>query len=260
MLHPESCIAAQLAVARRHGAELHLGERVLEVDTSAAAAQVRTTSRTFSAAQVVLCTGAWLPGMVGGPLATPRLRVLRQVLHWFDTERSDWYDPKRCPVFIWLHGPTVEEAMYGFPLGDGQPGVKVATEQLSEETDPDRVERHITESEVQAMFNQHLHGRLLGLQPRTVHGTTCLYTMAPDGGFVVDRHEALKEFETHGTVFMFEIELALVKIGIAAVQEPVISRFDGDRGMPTCVARHRYQQNFVITCARERAHRGKAKP
>lgn len=191
VLHPESCIAAQLAVARRHGAELHLGERVLEVDTSAAAAQVRTTSRTFSAAQVVLCTGAWLPGMVGGPLATPRLRVLRQVLHWFATERSDWYDPKRCPVFIWLHGPTVEEAMYGFPLGDGQPGVKVATEQLSDETDPDRVERHITESEVQAMFNQHLHGRLLGLQPRTVHGTTCLYTMAPDGGFVVDRHPAL---------------------------------------------------------------------
>jgi sarcosine oxidase len=139
----------------------------------------------------VLCTGAWLPGQVGAPLAAPRLRVLRQVLHWFATEQPGWYDPARCPVFIWLHGPRVEDAMYGFPLGDGQPGVKVATEQVVHETDPDAVDRGIAPAEVKAMFEQHLQGRLRGLLPRTVHGATCLYTMAADGRFVVDRHPRL---------------------------------------------------------------------
>lgn len=191
LLHPEACIAAQLEVARRHGAVLRLGEPMLELSGGTASAAVRTAQGHYEAAQVVLCTGAWLPGQVGAPLAAPRLRVLRQVLHWFATERPDWYDPAHCPVFIWLHGPRIEDAMYGFPLGDGQPGVKVATEQVEQECDPDAVDRTIAPAEVQAMFEQHLQGRLRGLLPRVVHGATCLYTMAADGGFVVDRHPQL---------------------------------------------------------------------
>jgi len=194
LLHPEACIAAQLEVARRHGAVLRLGEPMLALEASAnggAGASVRTAQRTYRAARVVLCTGAWLPGQVGGPLAAPRLRVLRQVLHWFATEQPGWYDPAQCPVFIWLHGPREEDAMYGFPMGDGQPGVKVATEQTARETDPDALDRSIAPAEVQAMFEQHVQGRLRGLLPRTVHGATCLYTMAADGRFVVDRHPGL---------------------------------------------------------------------
>ncbi len=192
LLHPEVCIAAQLDVARRHGAELRVGEPMLEVAASGTGASVRTAQGAYQAARVVLCTGAWLPGQVGGPLAAPRLRVLRQVLHWFATEQPGWYDPAHCPVFIWLHGPRMEDAMYGFPMGDGQPGVKVATEQTVQECDPDAVDRTIAPAEVQAMFEQHLQGRLRGLLPRTVHGATCLYTMAADGGFVVDRHPRLE--------------------------------------------------------------------
>jgi sarcosine oxidase len=37
----------------------------------------------------------------------------------------------------------------------------------------------------------HVSGRLRGLLPRAVHGATCLYTMAADGRFVVDRHPRL---------------------------------------------------------------------
>lgn len=190
LLFPEACVAAQLELAARHGAALHTGEAMLEIAAAGGGVVVRTERAAWHAAQAVLCTGAWLPAQVGSPLST-RLRVLRQVLHWFATDRPQCFAPERCPVFIWLHGPGPQAAFYGFPMADGVNGVKVATEQYHTSTDPDAVERAIAADEVATMFEQHLRGRLPALQPRAVHGATCLYTMDPDGRFVVDRHPRL---------------------------------------------------------------------
>jgi sarcosine oxidase len=190
VLFPEACVATQLELAARCGAELRFGESMRELRAEAGGVVVRTDRATLHAAHAVLCTGAWLPGQVGEPLVA-RLRVLRQVLHWFATSAPRPFDAERCPVFIWLHGPTADDTFYGFPMADDVNGVKVATEQLRDTCDPDRVERGIAPEEVAAMFEHHLRGRLPALEPRAVAGATCLYTMAPDGRFVVDRHPRL---------------------------------------------------------------------
>ena len=188
VLAPERCVAAQLAQACRHGAELSLGEQVLSVTAGAGGVTLKTDRGTRQAARVVLTAGAWNPALAGAPFA-PRLAVQRQVLHWFRAAApAPW---AASPVFIWLHGPAAEDAMYGFPLGDGVDGVKVATEQMRVACDPDAVERSVSDDEAGAMYATHIRGRLAGVGPQAVAAATCLYTSTAGGRFIVDRHPAM---------------------------------------------------------------------
>lgn len=190
VLFPEACVRAQLQQAERHGARLLRRCRMTGLAPAGSGVAVHTEQGTLHAAHAVLCTGAWLPGQVPGA-ATARLRVLRQVLHWFEATQPAWFDAPACPAFMWLHGPGLEDAFYGFPRVDGRAGVKLATEQFSADTDPDRVDRQVAPQATQALFDRHLAGRLRGVAPRVLHEATCLYTMAPEGRFVVAPHPAL---------------------------------------------------------------------
>ncbi|MEP7301623.1 MAG: N-methyl-L-tryptophan oxidase [Caldimonas sp.] len=186
-LFPERIVAAQLAEARRHGAVLRLDERVLAIEPGPGAVAVRTERGRLSAPRVVVTAGAWLPGLGDAALAT-RLRVLRQVLYWFGVAEPALYAPERCPVFIWMHGPAASDAMYGFPMLDGVAGAKVASEQDTVESDPDRVERRVAAEDAAAVYERHVRGRLRGLSAQVVRSATCLYTSTADASFIVGPH------------------------------------------------------------------------
>lgn len=187
VLRPERCIAAQLAVARRHGARLQVNEAVLSIEGTAHGVTVRTARATYAAARAVVTAGPWLPGLVGGAYAQ-RLRVLRQVLHWFRPKQPALYAPGRSPVFIWMHGRSDEDYFYGFPMIDGHEGVKVATEQYTATTTPEAVDRQVSAGEQARMFEAHVAGRLRSVTPEAVHAAACLYTVSTDSGFIVDAH------------------------------------------------------------------------
>jgi sarcosine oxidase len=71
---------------------------------------VRTASATYTAAQVVVAAGAWLPEFLGQAAAD--------------------FSAERMPIFIWMYGDGQEDYMYGFPSADpARPALKVATEQ-----------------------------------------------------------------------------------------------------------------------------------
>lgn len=191
VLAPERCVAAQLAAAARCGADLRYGERVLSLSTSAnttdSGVRVQTERETLHAAQVVLTAGPWV-GALAGPRYAQRLAVQRQVLHWFHTPAPALWSAPTCPVFIWLHGPRVEDAMYGFPMGDGIDGVKIATEQVTLQSDPDAVERQVSDDDARTMHNTHIRGRLAGIDATSVATATCLYTSTASGGFIIGPH------------------------------------------------------------------------
>ena len=189
VLFPERIVAAQLADAARHGATLRLDERVLSVEPQASGVEVVTDRGRVSAARVVVCAGAWAPGLAGAAFGATRLRVLRQVLWWFGVADPALYAPERCPVFIWIHGSGGERAsMYGFPMVDGVAGPKVASEQVTVESDPDRVDRHVDDSAAHAFHAEHVAGRLRGVTTRVLRTATCLYTNSPDASFLVRPH------------------------------------------------------------------------
>ncbi len=186
LLFPERCVAAQLGLARRHGASIRTGETVLSLEPCGSGVAITTDKGRIEAGRAVLAAGAWLPALAGGALAT-LASVHRQVIMWFATDEPALYDPARCPVFIWMHGPAESDYLYGFPLLPGTAGVKAATECYPGHVAPDQIDRTVSAAEAQEVFARHLDGRLRGLTNRLVRAATCLYTVTPDAGFIVDR-------------------------------------------------------------------------
>ncbi len=187
-VRPERCIAAQLSLAWRHGAEVMLDTAVAGItpDGPGATTVVTAAGHRFTAAQVVVASGPWTAGLIGQPLGQ-HLRVCRQVLHWFGADDEAVYAPERFPVFIWMHGNRQEDYLYGFPVPAGSTGIKVATEQHEEAiADPDLLRRGVADGEQRAMYRDHVQGRLRGVRPGALRSSACMYTVTPDSGFIVD--------------------------------------------------------------------------
>jgi sarcosine oxidase len=172
---PQRCIKAQLdAVADQ--SRLRFGETVLERSQVGGRVRIRTNLATYEAERAVVAMGAWIPGFIGGPFQRD-MRVLRQTLHWFRADEPELWRGEAAPVFLWFHGPRAADVFYGFPLTrGGRPGVKVATEQYAVETAPDDLVRAVSAAESDAMFREHVAGRLRGVSSEPVAAEACLYT------------------------------------------------------------------------------------
>jgi sarcosine oxidase len=193
VVYPERCITAQLAMARRAGAQLLTDEPVQAVVREGGVWRVHTARGTHHAAQVLVTAGAWLPGLAaahGLPWAR-ELCVMRQVLHWLKPEpgREVDFEAGRCPTFIVTRGERYEDTFYGMPLVDGSGGVKVGTEQFEHDTTPDTVGRDVAEAETADLFERLVRPRMSGLSGHALRRSTCLYTMAGDGRFRIGESE-----------------------------------------------------------------------
>ena len=185
-LRPEACIAAQLQLAKRYGAEIRTNERVLGFEPFADGVLVHTVRETIRTKKLILSAGPWLPQLIGPQLGAP-FRVLRQVLYWFEVEDARAYGAENCPVYIWeLQGP--DQAIYGFPAIDGPSGgIKIATQQYKNTTTPDAVEREVSPDEISTMHRL-IAPFFSGLTGHCIKAVTCLYTQTPDSGFVICPH------------------------------------------------------------------------
>ena len=139
-VRPEAAVRAQLQLARRHGAQLRLGEHVEEWGASADGVIVRTDADTYQAQQLVLCAGAWIPQLF--PEGSDIFAIHRQLLYWFPI-REGYEQLRDMPTFIWdlggqTHGFVHLLGFYGFPAIDGRAGgAKVAAESYAHTTTPD---------------------------------------------------------------------------------------------------------------------------
>lgn len=186
VLFPERCVALQLRLARALGAVVRTSETVLSITPSGTGVAIVTDKGRIEAARVVLAAGAWLPGLAGG--AVPKVAsVQRQTLLWFDPDEPALYDPARCPPFIWMHGAGEEDYLYGFPMLPGTTGVKAASERYAGHVEPDQIDRHVSDAERAEVYDRHIAGRLRGISNRVLKAATCLYTVTPDAGFIIDR-------------------------------------------------------------------------
>jgi sarcosine oxidase len=183
-VRPEACVAAQLELARREGADLRTGETVVGIDDGPDGVTVKTADSSYRADRVILSAGPWLPELISS--AHARLfRVFRQVLYWFDIEgpHEPW---ARAPIFIW-ELQDAKQGIYGFPAIDGRTGgVKIATEQYDADTRPDATARDVSAREMTSMYETYVAPNFAGLGRKCVKSAVCLYTVTPDFGFVID--------------------------------------------------------------------------
>ena len=183
LVHPERCIAAQLEMAARHGAEVRTHEEVLDWRPDGGGVVVRTQHGTHCAGRLILAAGAWMSQFM--PALSSTTRVYRQVLYWFEPEGpAEVFSGERMPVYIRV--PDERAAMfYGFPMVDGT-GLKVAGEQFEVTCAPDAMECTVSPGEVAAMHA--LASPHVRLGPRLIKAVACKYTVTPDYHFVIDRH------------------------------------------------------------------------
>ncbi|PYS55276.1 MAG: N-methyl-L-tryptophan oxidase [Acidobacteria bacterium] len=188
-LRPERCIESQLALAERHGAEIHRNEKVLEFLPAAHGVTVKTSAGQYTAEKLVVTACSWILQFIGENLA-PFFKIYRQVLYWFEAKDSiDAYLPGKFPIFIWQLGRHHDDFIYGFPAIDGpHGGIKVASEQHMLDTSPEQVDREVKEEEITEIYRKYIRHRLPGLSSKCLKAAVCLYTSTPDSRFVIDFH------------------------------------------------------------------------
>src|SRR5262249_60451395 len=119
------------------------------------------------------------------PALVAPLRNTREVMAWFEPIDAQLSLPERMPVFMIesRHG-----LHYGIP-GDGsiQRGIKVANYHHRDETvDPVAYDQTVR-SDDEALIRGALAEHLPAANGRLIAAKTCLYTVTPDGDFLIDR-------------------------------------------------------------------------
>lgn len=185
-LRPERCVATQLNLAESHGASLHVGETVLSVESFEQGVRITTDKRTFLAHKAIVSVGMWTRGLLT-PHFDYLLRICRQKLFWFELEAGAGFG-EPSPVFIARWGASEHDMSYGFPPLPGENSVKIATEQYDVESSSETLNRLISSSEAQHMYDAHVAGKLTGVTRRVVKSAVCAYTVTPDSNFIIDEH------------------------------------------------------------------------
>lgn len=230
-LRPEECVAAQLSLAERHGAEIHRNEAVEEFTQTNGAVRVRTRSGEYEARRLIVSAGPWLPTLLAQDY-TKLFTVFRQVLVWLDiTGPIERFLPGTFPVFIWELQNTAH-GVYGFPAINGpHGGLKIATEQYDRSTTADSVTREVSEGEVRTFYEQLVAPRFPDLSGRCIKAVSCLYTVTPDSGFVIDTHPEYPSVivaspcSGHGFKHSAAIGEALAEIVVDGTSALDLSRF-----------------------------------
>jgi len=185
-VHVERCVEAQLAEARRLGADVVTNTLVTDVAQNQGGVRVTAGAMEIFAEQAIVAAGAWTAALLGPPFDRV-LRVTRQVLFWFEAEEPSLYGPDACPSFIRMTGRGDEDMFYGVPTPAGAAGIKLGTEQFKDVTDPEYVVRSVDATEVSAFHARHVAPFLRSVGPRLIRAKCCLYTETEDASFIIDR-------------------------------------------------------------------------
>jgi sarcosine oxidase len=190
IVRPEAAVHASIRQARLHGAELRTACRVLDVREDGSGVCVVTDQGRERASALVIAAGAWAPQLL--PELAPLLTVTRQIQAW--VAPANGVDASAMPCWLFDRGPG-QPAIYGLapdpaapadvaglPSPSGDP--KVAFHGSTEIVDPDRGAAPVRPAEVERLLESYrtLAPDLAGTPTRAA---TCLYTMSPDGHFLV---------------------------------------------------------------------------
>ena len=217
-VRPERAVAAAIALARELGAEIRTEERVLEWSETPGGVRVRTDRATLDADALVIAAGAWTPTLavqLGVPLVPQRV-----VIAWLAPRDAAACAAPRMPV--WYVDRPGAPGLYGIPTAPDQgdpPGMKVAFH-AGTPCDPDAPPVPPTDAELRALADATAEFVPAAAGP-VASSATCLYTMSPDGNFIVDRMPGATRtwiacgFSGHGFKFMPVMGEALADLATA---------------------------------------------
>ena len=179
LLAVEECVRQYLAMAKGHGATAQWDDPVIDWTTRDDHIEVQTSRERWTADRLVLTAGAWTSELLHRDLPTTAILRKRQVWH---SVHPNWTRTLAdMPGFFF---ETSAGAFYGMPVKET--AVKVARHSGGTQvSDPAQsADGAAAEAEPCQEFAAQF---LQGIAAEPTRSSSCLYTMSPDGHFIVDR-------------------------------------------------------------------------
>jgi sarcosine oxidase len=173
---PEATVRAQLRLAEAAGADLR-AEQVVAIEPGDEPVVI-TAEHRYRARSVVVAAGPWAPGL----LAAAGLPIVarRKVVAHLAPRDPAALGPAALPGFVVSDAAGL---FYGFPFLTGH-GVRIGRHDGGEDTTPEEVDRVVRPEEV-AELRALLERVLPDAAGPLLDAVTCLYTMSPDGDFLL---------------------------------------------------------------------------
>lgn len=179
VLFVERAIEQYLKLAQANGAELVLNRAIRGATYRNQQHELETDAGTIHAKFIVICAGSWTRKLLKN-LRVP-LTVVRKHLYWYWPKTSH-FASDGMPAFLF---ETPSGCYYGMPAYP-EFGLKMADHgNLMDCVDPDNVDRsgdHRDSQLVRGFRDSYFHET----DWRDQMTASCLYTMSPDGHFIVD--------------------------------------------------------------------------
>ncbi|QOJ13131.1 MAG: N-methyl-L-tryptophan oxidase [Planctomycetia bacterium] len=180
-LRVEECVRAHLALAASRGAELRFGAPVREWRRLGdGSIEVTTEGGRIAAGALVVTAGPWTASRLTAWAG--RLEVRRKVQLWFGCDDDRYSAVGGFPAFC---AETSDGFFYGFP--SIRPGeIKIAEHSGRQPVaNADSLDRSVDAADI-VRVARFVTEFMPGVSPRVQRHSVCMYTMSPDGHFVVD--------------------------------------------------------------------------
>src|SRR5215470_2192863 len=144
---PENAIRLFAKQATGKGAEIHTHEKVIQWKQDGQGVAVTTDRNVYSCKKLIITAGPWAGKMI--PALTSKLKITRQFVAWINPKKWNDFELGNFPCWL-MTDESSKGCYYGFPILNeskfGPPrGLKVAHHYPARETDPDHVDRQITQ-------------------------------------------------------------------------------------------------------------------
>jgi sarcosine oxidase len=208
-LPPEKAIRLYASQAKKNGATIYSNEKVIDWKKNDRRLIVQTDKNTYHCNKLIITAGVWAGKMIPG--FSDKIKVTRQFVAWIKTKNESSFKLNSFPC--WMVGDDDKHGCYyGFPLLDakkfGEPsGLKLAHHFPNRITDPDKVNRQMTENDIENL-KYCLNKYLPGVFESVLSTKICLYANSPDENFIIDKLPGYEEnvsiacgFSGHGFKF-----------------------------------------------------------
>ena len=183
VLDPEQAVSAHLKAAEASGGQLRFNTVVKSWEAGDGAVTLTLDDGSnVSATTLILSLGPWFKEALGELGVS--LRVQRNVQVWF-IPATNAYQCPRFPPFL-LDRAGLPAPLYGFPdFGDG---VKVAFHGFGDLATADELNRDVDAARDIEPVARATDAWMPGAAAIFREAKPCMYSLTPDGNFVIDRH------------------------------------------------------------------------
>lgn len=187
-LTPEKAVNLFAKQAVKNGARIHTNEKVIGWKKEGGHVTVTTDKNTYQCNKLIICAGAWAGKLI--PSFKQTITVTRQFIAWMKVKDENDFVLNKFPCWL-LADDKMPGCFYGFPVlpkekFGGPHGLKIAYHHPGIVSDPDKVNRIVTEEDLKPInyaINKYFPGKIESV----IASKTCLYSYTPDENFIIDK-------------------------------------------------------------------------